>query len=434
MRLFRPSILCIALLFISYFSSAQNDSVFLKNQIKPVIGKAVLNYKKQDLYLKGLEGKRSIPFAEILEIKNGNGKYYVSKVAGKGSALFVLLVKGPFSLLFNEKNKLFYIEKKDSVLVISQQHIKRALPIIFGKELLEAYYIKSNIQPQYSARYLKNLTLYANQSRGADSETFEESLNQFKASVRIGPYIGYGYNNTAFDINAGTVKGRVAYRKTEFTSTSSIPLGLRADLDLSKRVGIEFGVYFNSTKAENIFMENTGVHVIPFPQSILIPKKYDTDLKTTAFSYQALHFDLAMNVNLNRDERSKFKPYAFAGPTVAIMLKNQIKQATGYQEDAQSEMGYFYRWTKLDSKKYLVGFNAGLGVDYALNKRITLNASAKFTGGLYPKIRNRTFLTKTQNDTSAPDTGFGVFESSFWHSYDQYLRMFSVGLSANYKL
>lgn len=434
MRLFRLSFFCTAFIFVSFVSLAQRDTVFLRDQIKPVIGKAVLNYKRQTVSIKAQEGKRLIAFTDISEIKNENGKYYISKTAGKDNSLFVLLVKGSYSLLFNDKNKLFYIEKRDSMLVISQQHMQRALPIIFGKELLEAYYAKSNVKPQYSARYLKNLTLYANQSLGADSETFESNLNQFKTTVRIGPYVGYGYNNTAFDINAGSVQGRVAYRKTEFTSSSSIPLGFRADLDLSKRVGIELGVYLNSTKAENIFIENTGVHVIPFPQSALIPKKYDTDLKTTGFSYKAIHFDLAMNVVLNRDERSKLKPYAFAGPTIGIMLKNEIKQAAGYQEDPQSEMGYFYRWSKLDSKKYLVGLNAGLGIDYTVSKRITVNASAKFTGGLYPKIRNREFLTKTQNDTSAPDTGFGVFESSFWHSYDQYLRMFSVGISATYKL
>ncbi|MCF2486709.1 hypothetical protein [Dyadobacter sp. CY347] len=384
--------------------------------------------------MSGVKGRQLIPFANVMEIRNENGKRFINRTIGNRDAMLTLLVKGSNSLLFNDHTKIFYIEKNDSLLVIAPKHVQRALPIIFGKELVQAYYIKSNIRPLYSARYLKNLTVYANEAANGESFIFEESMNQFKTTVRIGPYVGYGFNKTAFDINAGTVKGRVAYRKTEFNSSSSIPLGLRIDLDLFKRVGIELGAYFNKTKAENIFLENTGFHSIPFPQSILIPKKYDTDLKTTGFLSSTMHFDLAMNVVLNRDERNKFKPYAFAGPTIAIMLRNEIKQGIGYQEDPQSEMAYFHRWSKLDSKKYLVGLNAGLAADYAITKRITLNASAKFTGGIYPKIRNRTFLPKTQNDTSMPESGFGMFDSSFWHSYDQYLRMVSVGTSATYTL
>lgn len=428
------SALCITLLFFSSISIAQRDSVFIKNQSAPAIGKAVLNYRQQEVSISGIEGRRVIPFANVSEIKNENGKRYVNRVNSERTALLILLVKGSNNLLFNDQTKIFYIERNDSLLVIAPKHIERALPIIFGKELVQAYYAKSNIRPQNSARYLKNLTVYANEAVGGESLIFEESMNQFKTAVRIGPYIGYGLNKTAYDINDGIINTTNNYRKTEFTSSFSVPLGVRVDIDLSKRVGIELGVYFNRTKAENLFMEKTGVHVIPFPQSILIPNRYDTDLKMTRFSFTAMHFDLAMNVALIRDERVRLKPYLFAGPTIATLFKNEIKQAAGYQENEQSEIEYFYRSTKLDSKKYAIGFNAGFGADYAVTKRITLNASAKFTGGLYPKIRNQSFLTETQNDTSIPETGFGRFDSVFWHSYDQYLRMFSAGISASYKL
>ncbi|MCF2496474.1 hypothetical protein [Dyadobacter chenhuakuii] len=431
-RPFRLFIFCITFSLISILSFAQIDSVFLKNQIKPVIGKAVPLYKQNAVSVNSGGKKQLISFADIVEIRNANGKYYVNKSAGTDNTLFVLLVEGPFSLLFNEKNKLFYIEKRDSMLVISQQHMNRALPIIFGKELVNSYYAKSNIKAQYSARYLKNLTLFANQSQGAYSKLFEESLSQMKTSIRIGPYAGYSFNRTAFDLNSAPT-GLATNKRTEYGSSNSIPLGLRVDIDLSKRIGINLDAYINNTTAKNLLLSNTGFHAIPFPNSIIIPEKYDKDLKITGFSSRTFHLDLSMTIALNRDLRSKIKPYVFVGPSVAFMLKNDVMQAAGYQETPESEMGYFYRWSKLDAKKYLVGFNVGLGVDYTVTERVSITASVKYLGGIYQKMMNRSFLPKTRNDTTVPDSSFGVFNSHLFTFYDQHVKMVSVGLAATYK-
>jgi hypothetical protein len=139
-RLFLLAILYT--LLTSTISTAQSDSVFLKGSIKPLIGKVILNHKKQTISFTGKEGKRSISFAEVAEVKTAIGKNYSCRTLKEGTALIVLLVEGHYSLLFNEGNKLFYIEKSDSMLVISQQHMARALPI--------------------------NLTVYANQSHGIE--------------------------------------------------------------------------------------------------------------------------------------------------------------------------------------------------------------------------------------------------------------------------
>jgi hypothetical protein len=431
-RLFLLAILYT--LLTSTISTAQSDSVFLKGSIKPLIGKVIFNHKKQTISFTGKEGKRSISFAEVAEVKTAIGKNYSSRTLKEGTALVVLLVKGHYSLLFNEGNKLFYIEKSDSMLVISQQLMARALPIIFGDAAMQAYYTKSNVKPQYSARYLRNLTVYANQSHGIEPTVFQENLNQFKTTVYVGPYLAYGYNRTAFDINAGYADFLVDYRKTVFFGSNSFPVGLRMGVNLSKRIGIDLGAYINQTSTENVSIDSTGIHGFPFFQPAPIREKYDPVLKVKGFSSKTIHLDLAMTIVLARAEESKFKPYVFIGPTIAFMTKNKIKQAAGYKDNPQAETTYFYRWSKLDRQQYLVGLNIGLGINYTLNKRMTLNTSAKFIGGIFPKIRDRSLLTKIQNDTSLPDNQFGGFDSIFLHTYDQYLRMFTVGISATYKL
>ncbi|WAC10213.1 hypothetical protein [Dyadobacter pollutisoli] len=398
------------------------------------MGKVSVSHKKQTISIAGKEGKRSVSFADVAEVKTEIGKNYTSKTLREGTALVVLLVKGHYSLLFNEGNKLFYIEKNDSMLVISQQHMKRALPIIFGEVVLQAYYAKSNVKPVYSARYLTNLTVYANQSHGIEPTVFQENLNQFKTTVYIGPYLAYGYNKTAFDLNAGYADFLVDYRKTAFFTSNSFPLGLRMGVNLSRRIGIDLGAYINQTSTKNVNIDSTGIHGFPLSQPAHIREKYDPVLKVRGFSSKTIHLDLVMTVLLAKAEESKFKPYVFFGPTLAFMTKNEIKQAAGFKDNPQAETTYFYRWSKLDRQQYLVGFNSGLGINYTLSKRMTLNTSAKFIGGIFPKIRNRSFLTKIQNDTSLPDNQFGGFHSIFWHTYDQYLRMFTVGISATYKL
>jgi hypothetical protein len=433
----RTYIACLytALIITSYTAIAQTDSVFLKSQIEPITGKSSISYKKKQVAVRNVSGSRLISFGDIERIKTDNGRVYVTKVHGKDNELLLLLVKGHYSLLFNDQNQLFYFERNNSLLVVSHHHFHRALPVIFGEHLMQAFYEKFRTKAVYNVRYFTKLALFANQRERNESVTFQENINRFKASVHIGPYFAYSLNRTAFDIYSGYVNGKLVYETTDFVSSNSVPLGIRVDLNLSKKIGIDLGIYMNQTTRKNLNIAETGIYQNTyFFQYSQEYKNFERDIKTRAFSFKTFHLDLALNVMLARDERSKFKPYLFAGPTIARMLENEIQQAIAYK-DTDQHVSYFSRWMKLDIRQYMIGINGGLGIDYALNKRITFNASAKFVGGIYPKIRGLVDTSKKQNDTSLADRAFrGFYDSDFEHTFDQLFRAYSFGISTTYKL
>lgn len=432
----RP-LLFIALFFrITFCSLAQTDSVFLKDQINPVLGKAIVHYKKNTVSVKNVANKdsRNVSFGEIAEIKFGNGKYFVSQTVKGAPQLLILLIKGEYSLFFSETDKLFYVKKSDSLLVISQAHIKRALPLIYGKELLDKYYTQSNIQPQYSARYLKGLTSFANESTGNPQIVYIENINSFKRSVHIGPYLAYGINSTAFDLVVPGKSGKDLYEKTGTSKTGSTPVGILINLNLFPQISIDLGIYQNRINANEESVGNMATYEIRFPHSILIPEKFDTDVKLRGYSFRTYNFDLSVNYSPIKQLRSKIHPYVFAGPSIVSMNESELTLSGGFRDGNPVQETRITRWYKSTEKQYMIAFNGGLGVKYGLGKRFNLNVAGKYVRGIYPKIRSNIVLIKEQNDTPRPSNNFGNFAPRFQSRYDQYSRLLSVSASVMFRL
>lgn len=419
---------------IALTSIAQNDSIFLKSNENVLTGKVVVNLKKKNLALKKEDQIRRIPFSDIKEVRSANGRFLVSRDIKSQTCLLVLFVKGKFSLLFNEDEKLFYIQKDDSLLVVSQAHFKRALPLIFGKELLEQYYSESNIQPQYSARYFKNLTYYANEAIKSEQTVYEQNLNQFKTSLHIGPYVGLGYNRTGFDVNFGKEKMVDDYKKTKFSNSYSIPIGLSFDLRLAKRVSINLDAYVNNTSNRHAYVDNMGWYTVKFPLHLLTPEKFIPQLKMRDYSYKTIQLDLSAVYVLIPEEKSKLQLFAFAGPSLVRMTDSEIGLSAGYQESKEAPISYMTIWSQLKRPYTMIGINAGLGAKYPLGKRLTLRLTAKFIGGIYPKIESHTYSSKKRNETPMPDDTWQSFFSRFGGTYDQYTRMLTINGSLNFKL
>jgi hypothetical protein len=419
---------------IALASFAQNDSIFLKSNADVLIGKVVVNLKKKNVVLKKGDDVRRIPFNDIAEVRSANGKFLVSRDIKAQTRLLVLIVKGKFSLLFSEDEKLFYVQKSDSLLVISQAHFKRALPIIFGKELFEQYHSKSNIQPQYSARYFKNLVYYVNEAIKSEQIVYEQNLNQFKTSLHTGPYVGFGYNRTGFDVNFGMEKVEDNYKKTKFSSSYSVPVGLSFDLRLSKRVSINLDTYLHNTSNNAVYVDNMGFYKVKFPLYLLTPEKFVDDLKMTGFSFKTVHFDLSASYAVIPRDKNKLEMSVFAGPSIVSMTDSEIQLSAGYRENKEAPVTYMTRWSKLKRPYTMIGINAGVGAKYPLSERLTLNLAAKFIGGIYPKIENQSYTAEKRNETPMPDDTWQGFFSRFDGTYDQYTRIFTISGSLSIRL
>ncbi|GGM98744.1 hypothetical protein GCM10010967_35800 [Dyadobacter beijingensis] len=413
----------------------QTDSVFLNQNPEPILGKVLINYKKGKVNVKGRDSSpAAFPFTEIRKIGLANGAVYLNENLKSESHLLLLLVEGKFSLLFNENDKLFYVRRNDSLLVISQAHYKRALPLIFGKELTDAYYVTSNIGAEYTAKYLKRLTSYANSAGNSPQTIYTKTIDQFKVRASIGIYAGFGHNRTAFDVGEGDGVGNVVYKKTGYASGSTLPLGLSIDIAMAKRMSILVDAYGNNTSIENLNIGGFGAAEIIFPNYLIHPELYDRSLNLSELSYKTFQIDIAGSYSLMRPERSKIRPYLFGGPTIMRLRSAEMGLSTGYRETKDAPFSYVTGYVEIDRPAHMIGFNAGVGAQYDLHKRWTLRLSAKFVGGIYPKISHTKVSSRIENGTTMPDKTWNFRFNNLMGTYDQYVRNFSINGGLYFRL
>ena len=371
-------------------------------------------------------GPAAFPFSEVRRIGLSNGGVYLSEDLKSQTQLLLLLVEGKYSLLFNEKEKLFYVRKNDSLLVISQAHFKRALPLVFGNQLTEEYYRKTNTSPDYTASYLGRLTSFANASEGGHETIYEQTISKFKKTVSVGPYIGFGYNRIAFDMYWDNVKGKSIYKKTGSYASNSIPVGLSVDFAIFRRVSLRLDAYYNQTSNRNLDVDNMGSTKTVRAGSILRSKQYADDVKFTGYSYKTIHFDLAASYTLLREDNGKLSPYIFAGPSIVRMSGNEVGVAVGYSETSQAPYQYMTRYSVLNKPFIMIALNAGAGVQYKANDRLMFRLSGKYIHGLFPKMINSGYSGKTENSIPMPPSGWDEVYHRFQNAYDQYTRIITV--------
>lgn len=421
-------------LFFSINAFCQTDSVFLKQNPEPVLGGVSINYKKGKVTVRNGKNNPVFAFHEVQRIVSENGAVYVSQDIKYQTQLLLLLSEGKFGLLYSEKEKTFYIRKNDSLLVISQAHFRRALPLIFGSQLTDEYYARTNISPDYSASYLRKLTSYANQTNHSTETVYQQSIRKFNKTVSLGPYVGFAYNRIAYDLYWENLTGVSIYKKSEFYSSTSIPIGATVDVALFKRVSVRLDAYYNQTSNTKPDVDNMGTTKNLHPNSVLNSEKYANDIKFTGYSYKTVHFDLVASYTLVREEKSKLKPTIFAGPSIVLMTSNETGIAVGYRETNQDPYQYMTRYSELQRPIAMIAINTGLGLQYNTGSRLTFGLSAKYIHGLFPKLINPHFSNKTENNIPMPDEAWEQLHHRFENAYDQYTRMFTIAGSLTVKL
>ncbi|QRR02027.1 hypothetical protein [Dyadobacter sandarakinus] len=431
--MFRLVLLCLAIL-PAFSSLAQSDTIFLKEQPDFLLGTAEVQFKKQRVTVKPVHGKSQlIPLDKIREIRFTSGRRVVSKVAREQERLLEILVSGQTSLLFDRAEKQFYFERNDSIFTVLQDHIVRALPIIFGEKRIQEYYASSHVKPIYSAQYLTRLTSFVNQGTAVKQTVYQEALKGFKTTVSAGVYVGIASNSTAFDYFSDYEKGIAVYRPTDFFWYTSVPVGLRFAVQPFRRVSIDLNVYMNKGSVKGIAVDKAGTFLVSFPESLIHPERYDTNLKLTEYASTMWHTDLSFSVFLNKKENARLKPYVFAGPAIAQLFSYQAAFSATYRESANAPATYITRSYQSDARAFMIAFHGGFGVKYALTDKWALRLSAQYSRGLFPKVHAENQLVREENNTSVKAENFGRFDTIFITNFDQYIRSVSGGISLMYQ-
>lgn len=372
-------------------------------------------------------------FQDISSIKSANGKSYIQQKINGLPQLLIVLIQGKYGLLYDEQNKLFFILKDNLLKIISRDHIKRALPLIFGDELMDQFFKKTKLKPTYSFKYLERLTVFVNESNGSIPVVNRQNLNEFKKTVYIGPYFAVGKYAAIFDLPY-IKKGmsNYYYSKTKSYFGNSTPVGLQMNIVFSPKISFSIAGYFNQTSFNGIVTDSIGFYKIIGKSSLLIPEKFDPKLKWNGYSFKTVNLDLDVNYVLTKNKFG-LKPYVFAGPSVVIMTQNEVLISAKFINDKTTE-SYINRWFRSKRSEFMIAYNAGAGLNYQTKKRILLSLSGKIQIGNFPKISEFRILSTEENTTPVESSVFGEYTTSFTHRFDQHSKLFSINAAVLFKL
>lgn len=415
---------------VIYFSAlAQNDTLFVKTQASPVIGNVFIDYKKHKLKVRTADRKLTdFEFGEVLSLHSNLGKYSVSRVVNDQPELLVLLVDGKYSLLYQEKKQIFYIEKNDSLKIISRKHISQALPLIFDAGMLDTFHRSRNLQPDYSFKYLRKLTVYANESAGGESVANERNFKQFKVTIEIGPYVGIESNTTKF-IDVAQNQKTFEYFKTGKYKARNVSLGARFNIAVSPKMTFALNTYFKSTSFTNLSNDDKGLAQLLMVSFFSIPRQYGKNLKLESFTYQSVNIDGSFDYSPIKRTGTKIRPYVSLGPSVVIMVDEKMVLGSRLNNQDQIDRLFTYHWNASKRKNMMIGYNCGLGANIQLQKRLTLNVFGKFQQGRFPRIIHRPKEHAVENPTDIIPS-----ENRFEYSYDQYSKTLMFGAAIVYRL
>lgn len=431
--MFRLFIFALAV-FWSTASFSQTDSLFLHHQAEPAIGKADLQFKKARVILQGPKADQKIfSFDDIQRISLAGGEVYLMEQIKSQLQPLLLLVRGKYSLFFNEQDDLFYVKRNDTLLVISKEHFKLALPVIFDRKVVDEFNNRKTVSPSYSSSYLKKLTSWANQKAHSPEVIYERSMQKFKPTVNVGPYLGFAHNKIAYDLYWDNVNGISTYKKSDWYTSTSIPIGATIDIGIFKRVSLRLDAYFNSTSNKSLDINNMGYTKNLIPNSVLNSDKYSDDIKFTGYSYKTIHFDLAAAYTLG-ENKGKLRPFVLAGPSIVLMYSNENSVAIGYRETTQEPFQYITRNSVLQRPIAMMALNAGVGLQYQASNRLTFRLSGKYVHGLFPKLISPEFSGVPESDLPMPAEAWNQLHHRFQNAYDQYTRIFTVAGALSVRL
>lgn len=412
---------------------SQTDSLFLNSQSKPIVGKVFIQFKKNRAVVqKTNQGRAIFPFNDIQRISLANGEVYLTENIKSQMQPALLLVQGKYSLFFNEKDKLFYVKRNDSLLVVSKEHYKLALPVIFGRQVVDELNSNKTISPSYAPSYLTRLTSYANQQIHSPKVVYEQSTHKFKATLSIGPYIGFAHNKIAYDLYWDNKGGVNVYKKSDWYTSTSVPVGLTIDLGIFKRVSIRLDAYLNNTSNQSLDIANMGNTKRPF--SVLNSDNYSADIKFTGYAYKTIHFDLAATYTLLSEDKGKLRPFILAGPSIVVMHSNENSIAVGYRETTQDPFQYITRKSELQRPIAMIALNAGAGLQYQVSDRIAFRLSGKYIYGLFPKLISPGFGNLPESNIPMPSEAWNQLYHRFQNAYDQYTRIITVSGALHFRL
>jgi hypothetical protein len=422
------------LLLLSTFSALANeiklDTIYIIGKPDAILASANINYKKKIVQLYDSSGKKmgETDFIQILQIRCSNGNSYTRRDSQGKSLMLMRLIIGKYSLLHDKGTGTYFVDISDTLKILSKDHFKRALPLIFTNTLLETFHRDSNLRPDYSSKYFRRLVHFANKSANVLDVNYSENISDLRIKFFIGPYVGYSKGKTYFRYVAKNWKTN-SYDRTKPYSNFAIPFGFRTKAELTKRLDFEVASYLNIATITDFSNDNSGFFNMFSIGGIKVPKQFKYPVGLESYTFTTLNFDMSVNYFFRFKNLSRFQPNIFLGPSLVIMMDRKVKVSTQLITNNEIDGYYDFHISRKNQRDLMAGIHGGLGLDYKFTERFLINVSTRIQAGVFTKIKPR-----PEEDVVAAANGQTPFGSPRGSQFDQPLQQIQFAGSALFRL
>ncbi|KAA0992874.1 hypothetical protein [Dyadobacter aurulentus] len=380
-----------------------HDIIFFENQKESLQGYADVDYKQGLVLFRKdkVSKKQKISFNEIDSLKLSNGRTLTKKMLYGRADLMLELIKGKNSLLLNQDRFMFYIEQNDTLKIINKKHINLALPVIFGRDLIDEFVSLYHIKPRYSAAYLKKLTTFSNKKSNTAQIVKKENFKRRKQSFKVAPYFSLGINSIA-------IKPHRTGIKSKFYDSQQSSVGLKFTQAGKNAIDFEMDIYQNAMShlnlSDSLVFEMSGSPGYLFTSKLL------------RFNSKNINLDGSVKYTFFYKFRRKVSPYLFIGPSFVIVYQNTLHGSLRSYHAKLQKGNYSEGTSGTEKPRFMVGGNGGLGLDYFINSNIVVNVFLKYQPFIYPTV----------------ESGSKVNHLPFFTRFNLSGRSTSIGLSLGY--
>lgn len=383
-------------LFVSVSAFSQNvakDTVLLKNG-SSLTAFTHLKPKQYIVHLKGAR-VRKLKFEEIESIRSGDGYSYINKTFEGKEELVLQLVNGHHDLFYQEKKHRFIVGSKDSLRLISKKYFVSTADLIFGKNLVSEFEKSSDLLPAYSEKYLAGLVNYANRSKGLPSVIFKSNIRRMRYKPDIGLIAGAGLMSSGFTD---------WFHEWDGGGTAN-----SVQSNISGSIGLTFGrfvrVGFNGGYTTTEMTGNQDPGVLGFVR--VGDTNYERRLIMERARLKTVILEPHVNFYFLNRFPGRWSPYVQGGVVALVRAKAEMDFHIRY--NGVEETTYYRETKEVGFKKKTPGFSAGLGLNYKVSRKISLDLNLKNVWLTYADaIFGKASVTENNTPVSAEKIYIGM--------------------------
>lgn len=362
------------------------SSVYFKDRSRS-IGEVKYLSKKKVIQLNTGVKNVEIPILEIDSIITDYNETFVIRKWENQYNLYEKIVKGKASLLYKKGENQYYVQRNDSITLLSQKLLKGTLIVLFPDFLLSKKLSKErNATVRYNDKFLSNYVHSYNKEvyPGAKSQIFEASSS--KQNWYISPYLGYQLTQTKI-------------KSDNQNTTSSLYASPVFGLSFSykrpfKKLYLEMDLYKNSFSIiKEKIDETVNLTKGASPGSFVILSFKPT---ITSFKSENIFLDTKIIYDFRRRTIQKTIPYISVGPSVGFPLKSEVIFGTIYYDFSNEKEFRLYSQSTKFTSYYHFGGNASVGIKHTFTTKLQLKIGVKVQS-TFIKVVPRNAVSLSQN-------------------------------------